>query len=118
MNGIILMIIGLNYEHDSYGVFNVINITRFKILKAPPSGGHYSTYTVASSRVSRVSINLWINTAISKGSSANIAMYSSESNFPVPLARLYDHPNRHEIAMLPIKITTASMRTHVYLHGV
>mgnify|MGYP003198302276 FL=1 len=41
-------------------------------------------------------------------------MYSSESNFPVPLARLYDHPNRHEIAMLPIKITTASMRTHVY----
>lgn len=70
--------------------------------------------TVASSRVSRVSINLWINTAISKGSSANIAMYSSESNFPVPLARLYDHPNRHEIAMLPIKITTASMRTHVY----
>lgn len=70
--------------------------------------------TVASSRVSRVSINLWINTAISKRSSANIAMYSSESNFPVPLARLYDHPNRHEIAMLPIKITTASMRTHVY----
>ena len=36
------------------------------------------------------------------------------ATIPVPLARLYGHLNRHEIAMLPIKITTASMRTHVY----